>query len=549
MSPSEKTTLAGILTAAVILTAIVVSLPVETLVGVVPDDAFYYLAIGRHAATSGHPSFDGENPSSGFHPAWMLAVTAAAYCFPGRVELLRAVLTMSFAFHIAAGFLLFRIFKRFLSGQAAAMAAGVWLFSYLPLLAAAFALETSLYCFAFLLSYSVYLTRIEPYLHRTQPEKTRQKQALMRLPTRSLISFGVVLGFCILARTEGIVLLACTAGWLGINSLAERLAWRNVFESVRRGFILCIAALATISPWLVYSLHKFGTIRQASGTMKTLWMQEQSARLGIGDLLGNYAVRYAQWLAFSTPWTWNGGFSGAAAAMTAVWLGIFFGVIVFIKRCSAEQRRSIANVLPAVIYPLLHVAAAGVIYCVFFADVQCWYLALPYLECFLAIVIFGGAIYTVSVREKQENRRPVKVLAVAAVLTLLGLVRFGQTLYAGYWPWQRDVYAQIKPVEKLLPPAAKIGCFNAGIPGYFGHRTVVNLDGLVNDAVVPYWREKRFDDYLRAAGIDAIVDEELSLSRAKRFSRDFPPLREKARFHLTNFTSDTRFVWLLRDVQ
>jgi hypothetical protein len=541
MPPSDKTLLAGLFAAAVILTAIVVSRPVETLVGVVPDDAFYYLAIGRHAAASGHPSFDGENPSSGFHPAWMLAVTAAAYCFPGRVELLRAALAMSFAFHIASGFLLYRIFKRFLLGRVAALAAGVWLFSYLPLLAAVFALETSLYCFAFLWSYLVYLAHIEPYLHGPQHDKTTQ------IPTRSLISFGVVLGFCILARTEGVVLLACAAGWLGASSLAERRAWRNYIEGVRRGFFVCIAALAIISPWLIYSLHEFGTIRQASGAMKMLWMQDQSSRLGLGELLKNYAVRYAEWLAFSTPWTWNGGFNAAAAALTPLWLAVFFGVIIFIKRCSTEQRRSIADVLPAVVYPLLHIIVAGAIYCTLFADVQCWYLALPYLESFAAIVIFGGAIYTTASCEKQDSRVAVRVLAVAAVLTLLGLVRFSQTLQAGYWPWQRDVYAQIEPVEKILPPHAKIGCFNAGIPGYFGHRTVVNLDGLVNDAVVPYWREKRFDDYLRAAGIDAIVDEQLSLSRAKRFSRDFPPLREKARFHLTNFTSDTRFVWLLRD--
>lgn len=532
MFSREKTLLAGVLTAAVILTAIVVSRPVETLIGVVPDDAFYYLAIGRHVAASGHPSFDGENPSSGFHPAWMFLISIVARCCSDRVVLLRVVLAMSFAFHIASGVLLYRIFKRFLSGRAAALAAGVWLFSYVPLLTTTFALETSLYCFAFLWSYSIYLKNIEPFLHNRQ------------IPTTSLLSFGAVLGFCILARTEGIVLLACAAGWLGVAAIMERRAWRNWLEGVRRGLLVSIAALAIISPWLIYSLHEFGTIRQASGTMKTLWMQEEALKMGVFERFWEHATHYAQWIAYSLPWTFGGGI-GPGVTTAAVWLGVLVGVIIYIKRCSAEQRRSVAAVVPAVVYPLLHVAVAGAIYCTFFADVQCWYLALPYLECFLAIVIFGSAIYAVQVREKQGNHLSVKVLGIAVILTLLGLVRFGQTWHAGYWPWQRDVYAQIEPVEKLLPSDARIGCFNAGIPGYFGHRTIVNLDGLVNDAIVPYWREKRFDDYLRDAGIDAIVDEELSLSRAKRFSRNFPPLHEKARFHLTNYTSDTRYLWLL----
>jgi len=539
MLPAEKTLLAGFLLAAVLITAGVVALPVENLVGVVPDDAFYYFAIGRHAAASGHPSFDGENPASGFHPAWMLAVTAAARCLPDHIALLRAAVAMSFACHLVAGWLLVGIFKRFMPGKAAVLAAGVWMFSYLPLLTAAFALETSLYCFAFLASYSVYLGRIEPHLHGI-----KSQQQFVQIPTRSLVWFGAALGFCILARTEGMVLLACAAGWLAVAAILESRSWRNWLEGLRRGFIACTAALAVISPWLVYSLCEFGTIHQASGLMKTLWMQEEAAKLGFFERFEIHAVRYAEWLAYATPWTWNGNVA-AAAAMAAAWLGVFLGLIIFVKRGPMEHRKAIFNAMPAVAYPLLHVAVAGAVYSVFFADVQCWYLALPCLECHAAIAIVGGAVYAAQSRKRQPVRWPAKVLAVAVVLTILGLVRFGQTLHAGYWPWQRDVYAQIEPIEKMLPPDAKLGCFNAGIPGYFGHRTVVNLDGLVNDAVVPYWREKRFDDYLRAAGIEAIADEELSLARAKRFSRDFPPLHAIAEFPLTNFTCDKRFMWLL----
>lgn len=40
------------------------------------DDAFYYLLIARHFAHQGLASFDGVNPTNGFHPLWMLVLAA-----------------------------------------------------------------------------------------------------------------------------------------------------------------------------------------------------------------------------------------------------------------------------------------------------------------------------------------------------------------------------------------------------------------------------------------------------------------------------------------
>lgn len=40
------------------------------------DDAFYYLLIARNFAASGVPTFDGINPTNGFHPLWMLMLAA-----------------------------------------------------------------------------------------------------------------------------------------------------------------------------------------------------------------------------------------------------------------------------------------------------------------------------------------------------------------------------------------------------------------------------------------------------------------------------------------
>jgi hypothetical protein len=69
---------------------------------------------------------------------------------------------------------------------------------------------------------------------------------------------------------------------------------------------------------------------------------------------------------------------------------------------------------------------------------------------------------------------------------------------------------------------------------------------LVNNAVVPYWQARRFEQYLADAHIGYIYDEKLSMSRAGDFSRGMPGLEEILRHPLSNCVIDTRFLWTLK---
>src|SRR5262249_17264487 len=68
------------------------------------------------------------------------------------------------------------------------------------------------------------------------------------------------------------------------------------------------------------------------------------------------------------------------------------------------------------------------------------------------------------------------------------------------------------------PPRGRVACLTVGIPAYFGNRTVVNLDGLVNHAVGPYWRRHEFFEYLSASHLEYVEDEDSALGRATAFS-------------------------------
>ena len=63
----------------------------------------------------------------------------AARCVSDGNQLVRVVVALGLAFHALAGWLLYRCLQRFVSGKTAALAAGFWMFGYLPLVVASFA--------------------------------------------------------------------------------------------------------------------------------------------------------------------------------------------------------------------------------------------------------------------------------------------------------------------------------------------------------------------------------------------------------------------------
>jgi hypothetical protein len=183
----------------------------------------------------------------------------------------------------------------------------------------------------------------------------------------------------------------------------------------------------------------------------------------------------------------------------------------------------------------------GVVYGAFFTDHMVWYYALPGLALFVV-----GALWTGSL----AARLPFLRTATAQVAAAAALVVGAMALFARYaerlpfeYPWQRDVLASQRDFDSIVPANACVGCFNAGIPAYFGERTVVNLDGLVNHALVRVYREGTFDAWLASEGIAFIADEPMALGRAQRLTRGAIPLSPVATSPLRGWLSPTRFLW------
>jgi hypothetical protein len=95
------------------------------------DDAYYYFKVAQNISEGNGSTFDGINPTNGYHPLWMLI------CVPifalARFDLilpLRVLVLVMSGLSAATGILLYRLIGRLFAPAIGAVAALYWVFNY-----------------------------------------------------------------------------------------------------------------------------------------------------------------------------------------------------------------------------------------------------------------------------------------------------------------------------------------------------------------------------------------------------------------------------------
>jgi hypothetical protein len=492
--------------------ATVVAAPIETLLLVVPDDAFYYLQIARNLAATGQSTADGFSPTNGYHPLWMAVNTALALVVADRVALVRAALVVSLALHVAAALLVRRIVTRVVDAAWGWTAAVVWITSPLALLMAFQAMECSIYVVVCLIALSVHLRLAEAF-------------AAGRPSWRSLAAYGAVLGLLALARTEGAMIAPVVLLWIGVR------AWKTAGLTAAIGTVAVVAItiVLTTLPWFLFSLAQVGTVTQDSGAMKALWAVDlfPDAASRVRNVLDTADYFYRR------TWRLVLGAELPLRPLTIVPLAIG-AVMVLALRRRWRERDGLA--LRAIVVPGL---VTGFAYGVSLVERQVWWLGLPWL-----VTIVGGAIALALVVRGTPRLMPWAHAVRAAVLVAAATVF---ALWASrpliQYRWQPDVLESQRQWEATVPADQRIGCFNSGIPIYFGSGRVIALDGLVSHTARGFWYDHDFDGFLAHAQVRFVADEQLAMNRAARFTRAPLPLSVVARHPLRGWPSRERVLW------
>lgn len=497
------------------------------------DDMFYYLQIARNIARGHGSTFDGTTLTNGYHPVYMLLVTAIFWLFPGKTITFyaQASLTLLSVANVTTGVLLFFVVKRLFGRSAGLFAAMFWLLNPYVLGTALIGVEVALAALMFSIAMLVYLRFSEQWMMR----QARWQETYL---------LGVLLGLTCLCRTDSMFFAFC----LGLAILFILHKSPHTPGSWKHWPIFIVGGATVIGPWFAWNLLRFGSIVQDSARALTslkhhLYLQTYGWQAVITK---KWPATFTHWISCLTdilcmPTSWF----TALLLLLLVWVALRPTLATqhpahsndsfdhssrasgsFAPRADLPQRAMLWAVLGALVLTLLFYAG-------YFWFLQKWYFLSPTV---LVVVLLGGLFHTteqniiaigVATKEIQANKpdrsqnsldtlplkqswiQTYKHLVVSACMVFLVLGLFvwqGNRLFrVGFYPWQKQYY-NIAIQLKQMPKTTRVGAFNTGIYGYVMDRGVVNLDGVVNGQVLRAMKQKKLLSYLRQQGITHIVD-------------------------------------------
>jgi hypothetical protein len=139
---------------------------------------------------------------------------------------------------------------------------------------------------------------------------------------------------------------------------------------------------------------------------------------------------------------------------------------------------------------------------------RAWY----FISLNLVLAVAAGAVLSAAVPRTRERL----ILGLFSVLVLGSFALGWRASLRNQFANQSAMLIMASWIQENLPADARIGVFNAGVQGYFIPGTVINLDGLVNNAAYESIRDRRLWRYVQEAGVEYVSDFPLYLSYRHR---------------------------------
>jgi hypothetical protein len=489
MTVFERRTLIAILLVALAIRLSVAWAPVEWLLrGTLADDPFYYFTIARHFVQGHGFSFDGVEPTNGFHPFWMLVILPLFGAVRDPILVLHFVLTVSAVLDTLALLLLFRLLRELRLSTPVSVGVAV-LYAISPLSVSTSGplngLETALnlaVTVAFLTSY-----------RRAFVGPDHTLAATVRL--------GCCAGFLLLARTDNVVLLVLTyASLLWHQRTAQARLRRTLWSIVVGGFIA--------APWFIWSVVRFGSLVQVSGRSVALFNRRSATSQGWTLL--DYGVKQLRNLAtivtyFPVYHVNLRSFARASAGNLIIVTVLGCTAVHIYRKDSRTGQTALLNRLAPWYLPLAACPLFVLIHTMRAIELRGWYYVSMLPTLYVLLAIFADyATAAIPVGLLRGSRCLLTAgFGLLCFLTSVVSMRAGLSRRCG----EIDSYRMIRTVNGTLPDGALLGSWNAGLFGYLYERgAVVNLDGLANNRVYDQIVGRSVGSYVSARRIKYLLD-------------------------------------------
>jgi hypothetical protein len=421
-----------------------------------PDDAFYYLILGRNFALLHRWTFDGIEPATGFHLLWGYTIALIYRLAPNiSFEQIFRVLFFAGSLLVAASLSITSVVVVRLFGVFAALAPVAVFCTSMAMQQPNFLMESSLVIL--FSSLAVYIV--------TSKQRSSTGVALAS-------AFGVgTLGM--LSRSDFgllpfVLWIACLAMDKGIRTPRVKLA-SGLFAGSVFGFILVVVHTYMVSGHLI----------QSSARVKQHWAM----------LDGNSTIMSA-WFSLS-PLVDSSPRSPVETGVLFIAIALLLLVAIAVAAWSRQKGRF--TITPAVV-----MGAVVLGYVAFYrygGNVQPWYLAnyiVPYS-------VLAAGPFTVP-------GRVWKIISIVALAVWIWKAPVIRKSWIPTWPQQTGFYragVYLRDHPELKP----VGAWNAGIQSYVAGGGVINLDGLVNQDVVPHVLSNSLTSYLADRHVYRVLDD------------------------------------------
>lgn len=226
------------------------------------DDAFYYFTVARNIAEGNGVTFDGLNPTNGFHPLWLLLnIPVFALARINPVLPLRVLILVSALLHAGSGILLFRLGKRFFAAWIAVLIALGWvLFPPIHHLTAQGGVEAGLNAFFVTLLWK----RLSAF---------NTQEAINQRDLNKIVGLGVLATLTIFSRLDNVFLVFFAGTWLwlrwwGLPTGKSGNGWEHWRWRIKTGLAFFGPITLVMTIYLFWNYMGFGTLTPVSGQVK-----------------------------------------------------------------------------------------------------------------------------------------------------------------------------------------------------------------------------------------------------------------------------------------
>ena len=474
-------------------------LPESAIIGWVADDSFYYQKLACNFSREGRWTFDGTTSTTGFHLLYAYLLSLLNWllgCGSWRISFF----VISFLASASIAYACFVTLKIILKlyGASASIVASLAYFSPLVFLQVTTLLESWLSILVSALIFYAALSGAPPNCPRYPASYSVADLRRLSPPAVYLLFLGLLSS---LSRTDAIAYTVVLAllGWLFLFlswRLRQRLEWHRTL-SLKLTTIFIGSAIGNLLA-IGHNLVTSGSLIQSSGATKYFWsaLAGHSPKPMIGLLFELVTYPFSG-IVYLTKY----GIAAFVAAST----------IALIARCIKSKAYIYSFLDPPMVFLGISFAVVTtyvIAYSFNSQALQPWYIC----QVLIPVSILIGGLWRYVFGSNQG------LLAYSFLIFAIAVSQSTRLIAQSRWPHQLGMLNAGRHLL-LSGENKKIGSWNSGIISFFSERPIINLDGLVNNQILPYLKRKSLFDYVKAKNIAYVVDYERMLTDAMKSKR------------------------------